>query len=129
MSEGIGAFGPVVFTTSLEFVRTFERLAEDRRARYATHDVLSLEQKLQFLGLELARVDLTMEFHHVFCRPQEELERLRGVLASHQAHPVVIGGTNLGQFVLEDIRSTWDQVSNRGHLLHAGAECALREYR
>ena len=129
MSDGIGAFGPVVFQTSMKFIRTFQRLREERRAIYATHDVLSMEQKLQFLSLELARVDLDMEFHHVFCVPQDELYRLRDVLESHAAHPVVIGGTNLGWFVLEAIRATWEKVSNKGYLLLAGAECSLLEYR
>jgi hypothetical protein len=129
MADGIGAYGPVVFQTSLKFIRTFQRLREERRAIYATHDVLSLEQKLQFLSLELARVDLEMEFHHVFCVPQDELARLRGVLESHESHPVVIGGVNLGDYVLESIRATWEKVSNKGYLLLAGAECSLREYR
>lgn len=130
MSEGgIGAFGPVVFRSSADLIRTFTQLQESRRARYATHDVLSLEQKLQFLGLGLATVSLSMEFHIAFCRPQDELRALQGVLEGHTAYPVVIGGTNLGKFVLEDFRDTWNHVSNKGELLHAEAECALKEYR
>jgi len=128
MSE-IGAFGPVIFVASQQHVRTFERLSEDRRARYATHDLLSLEQKLQYLGLDLARVDFTMSFHGTFCQPEKDLSTLQEVLESHQAHPLVIGSKNFGEFVLETIRGTWNHTSNKGVCLHATADVSLREYR
>ncbi len=124
----LGTFGPVVFETSATLVRNFDGLRERRRARYATHDVLNLEQLLQYLGLDLARVELTMRFHQAFCVPQEELDRLRGVLAEHTAYSLVIGGHNLGEFVLEAVVSTWRQVSAHGQLLTAEAQVRLKEY-
>lgn len=129
MASNLGGFGPVVFQTSASLVRNFQQLRETRRARYATHDVLNLEQKLQFVTLELIQVEFSMRFHHAFCVPQEELESLRGVLAEHSAHQLVVGGTALGEFVAEEITGTWDHVSAAGQLLHATAEVRLREYR
>ena len=125
----IGAFGPVVFQVSSELVRNFDRLSEDRRARYATHDLLSLEQRLQYLGLDLARVDFAMSFHAAFCQPNKELDALQGVLESHEAQALVIGPKNFGEFVLETIRGTWNHTSNKGVCLHATADVSLREYR
>jgi len=124
----LGAFGPVVFETSVVMVRTFESLREDRCARYATHDVLNLEQKLQFLGLKLVRVELLMRFHQRFCSPQDELDTLRRALAEHLAYPLVIGGKNLGDFVLEEVGTTWRHLTDKGYLLHASAQVSLREY-
>jgi len=125
----IGAFGPVAFETSAELVRNFEGLRETRRARYAAHDVLNLEQKLQFVTLELIALEFTMRFHQAFCVPQDELDSLRGVLAAHIAYPLVVGGCNLGDFVAEELIGAWNHVSAAGQLLHASAEVRLREYR
>lgn len=125
----IGSLGPVVFQTSQSYVRNFQELEERRRARYATHDVLNLEQKLQFLGLDLAEVSLQMHFHHRFCRPRQELETLAGLLAGHAAHSLVIGGRPLGEFVVEEIGSVWRHLSARGELLFARVDVRLKEYR
>lgn len=124
----IGAYGPVAFETSASFIRNFEQLREERRARYATHDVLNLEQLLQFLGIDLANIELSMSFHHAFCVPQEELDALRAVLEEHKAHVLVVGGFNLGEFVLEDLNNVWTHVSALGQLLHATVTVRLKEY-
>jgi phage protein U len=131
MAKGdqIGAYGPICFETSMAHIRTFEELREENRARYATHDVLNLEQKLQFLGLELIKVGLTMKFHQAFCVPQDELTRLRQVVRDHKAHTLMIGGLNLGEFVLEELTGTWTRVANDGVLLFASADVRLKEYR
>ncbi len=125
----IGSLGPVVFETSQELVRNFQELEERRHARYATHDVLGLEQKLQFLGLDLTEVNLQMRFHHRFCRPRRELERLQGLLAGHEAHWLVIDGRPLGVFVLEEVKAVWRHLTDLGELLFVQADVCLREYR
>jgi len=125
----IGSLGPVVFQTSRSYVRNFQQLQERRRARYATHDVLNLEQKLQFLGLELAEVSLEMHFHHRFCRPRAELATLAGLIEAHRPHTLVVGGRPLGSFVVEELETLWRQVSARGELLSARARVRLKEYR
>jgi phage protein U len=124
-----GAFGPVAFETSAKFIRTFKELHERRQARYATHDVLDLNQLLQFVGVDLAEIEFTMEFHHAFCVPQDELEKLRNVLKEHKVHVLIIGGHNLGEMVLEEIKADWNHVSGQGQILHAGAQVRLKEYR
>ncbi|MCB2186936.1 MAG: phage tail protein [Deltaproteobacteria bacterium] len=124
----IGAFGPVVFEASQKLIRTFERLVEARRARYAIHEVLDLKHKLQYLGLDPIEIDLDLAFHHRFCVPQEELDTLRQVLADHQAHQMVIGGMDLGMYALEDMRVTWRHLTNDGYLLHAKVDVHLLEY-
>jgi phage protein U len=124
----IGAFGPVAFETSHKLVRNFDRLQETRRARYAQHDVLSLDSKLQWLGTGLAEGTLPMKFHSSFSDPTAEREKLKAMLEEHVAHPLVIGGVNLGNFVIEEMGATWDFVTNKGVLLHLTVECKLKEY-
>ena len=127
-SGQIGAFGPVVFETSSKYIRNFERLMEERTARYAEHPVLNLDSKLQFVGIGLTTVSLTMKFHAALSDPKAEREALNGVLTEHQAHPVVIGGVNFGEFVLERIGAGWEHVSNKGELIYLACEIELREY-
>lgn len=125
----IGCFGPIVFETSLETVRTPKKWQERRRANYATHNVLSLEQKLQFVTVELARMEIDMIFHRAFCVPDDELEALRGVLDGHEAHDLVIGTKAFGLFVLEELTNTVEHANNKGQTLVAEAKVKLREYR
>lgn len=129
MSE-IGGYGPVVFSVSYEHVLTFERLAEKRRARFATHDVLANEQRLQFLGLDLPEVVLEMSFHQSFCIPQDEANALRALLSKKeaQAYPLVIGGFNFGEMVLEELDIDWETTSNKGQPLVIKAHAKLRKY-
>lgn len=124
----IGCLGPVVFQTSESYVRNFQSLDDTRRARFATHNVLNNEQKLQYLGLELATSNLEMNFHHRFCLPAAELLLLRGMLELHMPQVLVIGGVPFGQFVLIEVKSTWKQVTNKGELLTAKASVSLKEY-
>ena len=124
----LGAYGPVVFTTSAQLIRNFEDLKVERRARYATHDVLNLDQLLQFLGHDLGRIEFSMHFHQAFCVPQEELDALARINADHTAYPLVIGGRVLGDYVLEELRDQWSHVSARGQILAARAEVRLKEY-
>jgi hypothetical protein len=70
-----------------------------------------------------------MEFHQLFCNPRRERQALFKVMASAIAHPLLIGGANLGNYVLESVRATWNHVTAEGYLLHTGVECTLREYR
>ena len=125
----IGSLGNIVFETSDALIRNFQELEDRRHARYATHDVLKLEQKLQFLGLDLAEINLQMKFHHRFCQPRAEIDALKALLASHEAKLLQIGGSPLGSFVIEEIRSIWRQVTDKGELLTARADVRLREYK
>ena len=125
----IGCFGPIVFETSLSTVRTPAKWQERRRANYATHNVLSLEQKLQFVTVELAQMEIDMIFHRAFCTPDEELEALRGVLDGHEAHDLIIGTKAFGEFVLEELTNTVEHTNNKGQTLYAETKARLREYR
>jgi hypothetical protein len=124
-----GKFGPVAFETSSKIIRTFEHLNEMRRARFATHDVLDLNQLLQFVGLDLTEIDFTMHFHHAFSVPADELQRLRDVLKAHEVHILMIGSINLGEFVLEEIKNVWKSVSGQGQILEATADVRVKEYK
>lgn len=125
----IGTLGTVVFETSDALVRNFQELEDRRHSRYATHDVLKLEQKLQFLGLSLAEISLQMNFHHRFCEPEEELSALRKLLSGYIRSILMIGNTYFGIFVVEEVRSVWRQVTNEGKLLTASANVRLKEYK
>ena len=124
----IGAFGPVAFEVSTDYVRNFDGLTEEQRARYAQHDVVDQDSKLQWLGRDLTAINLPMRFHSSFSDPESERARLNEMLASHIAYPLVIGGKNLGEYVIEEIMGTWDHVSNTGKILHLTVEVRLKEY-
>jgi phage protein U len=124
----VGAFGPVAFEVSNKYVRTFDQLQETRRARYAKHDVLSLDSKLQWLGTDLTEAVLPMKFHASYSDPGAERAKLAKMLVEHVAYPLVIGGVNLGEFVIEELGAIWNFVSNKGVLLHVTIEARLKEY-
>ena len=53
---------------SSNYIRTFDGLNEDIPARYAKHDVLDLDSKLQWLGMDLSLVKAAHEVPHQFQR-------------------------------------------------------------
>ncbi|MCB2187690.1 MAG: phage tail protein [Deltaproteobacteria bacterium] len=125
----LGSYGPVVFETSDARILTFADFRDRRRARYATHDVINQEQLLQFLTVELAVVRFEMTLHHRFCDPAAEFQRLLDLLEEHTAHQLVIGGSPLGEFVLEEIHHDWRVVAANGVLMHTKGDVDLRQYR
>lgn len=128
--NNIGSFGPVGFQVSRETVHTLHELSRKRSARYAEHAVLHTAPKLQFMGMGLWEVSFRIRLAAAFCNdPATRITTLEEVQASGKAHTLVIGGRNLGPFVLADIDVTERTHGPKGMLMAADIAVTIKEYR
>ncbi|MCL1861781.1 MAG: phage tail protein [Proteobacteria bacterium] len=98
-------------------------------ANYAEHAMIAGKPRLQFTGLALDEIAITLAFHHLFCDPEVEFAKLKEALANHQAMALVLGnGDYKGWFVLADVNSTAQQTDATGTITALEASISLREY-
>lgn len=125
----LGGLGDVVFEVTDANIITFKSLQQNKRGRYSTLNVANYEQLLQYQGKELRRVSFKMPFHHRFCNPMEEIQTLHTMVDEHKAHPLIVGGWVLGEFVVEEIDDSWNVVADNGVVMSAEINVGLREYK
>lgn len=98
-------------------------------ADYAEHAMIAGKPRLQYVGLALDEISITLAFHHLYCDPEVELARLKEALANHQAMALVLGnGDYKGWFVLTDVQATAQQTDTQGAIIALEARITLREY-
>ena len=125
----IGTFGRITFETSSEKVLTWRELRRKISFSYAAHDVLEKKQVLQFAGKNLKEISIPMRLDaSLGINPKNELNTLEKIALSNQAHNLIIGGVNLGKYIIEEIEEVWKHTDHQGHLLIADVYLRLKEY-
>ncbi|UZP67648.1 phage tail protein [Desulfovibrio mangrovi] len=124
----IGSFGPVAFTVSRETVHTLHDLSRKRSARFAEHAVQNAKPKLQFQGVSLWEVSFRIRLVSAFSAPAQRIAAMESVQESGKAYPLVIGGRNLGTFVLVDVDVAERTHGPKGVLMAADLSVSLKEY-
>jgi len=125
----IGSFGSVTFTASEQQVRTFSGFQRQRKARFARHEVINAKPLLEYTGDDLDSVSLEMRFDiGLGINPRDEIDALGLIKTGAQAHPLVIGGVVLADYVITDMTEEWRRIDGRGNLILALVTVQLLEY-
>ena len=130
----IGNFGNVDFEVSARRVRTFDQFKRSSKARFARHDLMESKPRLQHVGADLDEISFEIRLDIALgINPEEELNKLRAILASGEDQPLMVGtqGGGLkkaGRFVLESAEETWSKVDNKGHIITATVNLKLVEF-
>lgn len=126
----IATFGPVVFETSADVIRTFDGLSRSGSARWAAHEVIGQAPITEYLGPELEEISLNIRLDVSFgINPIDEINLLRYLRATGEANTLVIGGQGMGQYVAISVQEEWTRVDRWGRLLIAAVALKLKEYR
>ena len=118
-----GKFGEVVF----QLLKTPEVLNRSSRAKFARISLFAEKEKLHFTGLEPEIVELSIRFHHSFCNPAEEVEKLREYLQEGKSYLLIVGDYVKGKFVIEELREQSGRTDKRGNPLQILVDLSLRE--
>lgn len=127
----IGVWGDVVFTVSLETVKTFDNLKRTESARWAKHDIHGQKQKSEIIGLEAGSISFTMKFsafHGV--NPRVEMNKFLWQVRRGEAHTLIVGTNRIGvnKWYIPTVDETWNYVDNRGNILTADLNVKMEEY-
>ena len=124
----IGTLGDAVFQASTDKVYTFQGLGRSAPGRYQQHDVVGQKPVLEFIGPGLEQISFDMRFDvGLGINPIAEIDKLRAARDAATIMPLTIGGSFLGDWIIEDVKDSWDRVDNRGTLLVASVSVSLKE--
>lgn len=104
-------------------------LTETVSYNYAQHERIDNKPLLQFMGKNLQEESIKLNFHTLFCSPEDEIKKLKD--AADKAEPLKFvkgNGGYVGVFVIEEIGSTTEQTSNDGFLVSIQIDIRLKEY-
>ena len=127
----IGSFENLVFSVSENTVRTFDRIAWNTSAKYATHDRHIKRDVQEFLGPEPGNISFTMAFS-VFhgTNPLAEVMRLNEMVENGITGRLVLGGRVYGEYkwVIASVSSELKRYDSHGNCWAATAKVSMKEY-
>lgn len=126
---GVGSFGPVVFSVSADVLYLLDGVSRSTKARVEEHQVVGAKPRLEFIAPELDEVSFNIFLHAGHgVNPREEINRLRFMCVEGRAQRLILGGSNLGPYLLLDVTENWLRGGPGGVILVASASVTLKEY-
>ena len=125
----IGTFGPITFEVSATKTRTFTEFSRQTTAKFEEHAIIGMKPKLEFVapGLDEISFQVIFSAYHGL-NPLKETGQLREITQQGDAHPLIIGGKTLGNFVIESPSEAWRHIDNRGNVLQIAVNVSMKEY-
>lgn len=124
----VGGFGPVVFEVSDQRILTWSSLSRTKRAKFGTHNVMNSKQRLEFQGVDLQDVSMTIRLNSEFTHPEAEIKKMLDMVEEGKAHTLLLGSKVIGKFVLQRMRETRKYTDGAGNILTAEISLKLKEY-
>lgn len=129
MATSLGSLGELPFVCSAKKVRTFSELNRELSVRWAKHDLIWRKPLLEYMGEDLNSVSLKMRFDvSLGIAPKDGLDRLKRMMANKLYKTLIIGGENLGRYVIESISEERRYHAGDGLCLVAEATVNLTEW-
>lgn len=112
-----------------ELITYFNGLNERVSYNYAQHDRIENKPVLQLIGKNLQEENIKLNFHRMFCVPEDEIKKIKDVADKGLPLKFIKGnGEYIGVFVIEEIGQTVEQSSAEGDLLSIEVDIRLKEY-
>ncbi len=127
----IGSLGEVVFEVSESAIRTFDEYKRSGTGRWTAHEVIGQKPVLEFLGPDLEQISFTIRLDVALgLNPGQELAALRALRDGGRAVTLMLAGypVTTNQWVVESLNESVTAMDNRGNILTASVEVALKEY-
>lgn len=104
-------------------------MSDSEKWNYSKQSVLENKPVLQYTGKELIEINLRLAFHHSFCNPAEKLKELKDAANSNEVLTLLWGnGDVAGDFVIEEISRTFEQMDNIGNIMAIAVDVKLVEW-
>lgn len=111
----LGALGPVVFTVSDTYIKTFQDLELKQSSKFVDHEVNCHKPISERTGENLDELRFTMQLttHYNFS-PLIDLAVLQGIKDYGESQRLIVGFKNFGKFTLRELSSNWLHISGKG---------------
>ena len=125
----IGMYAGVSFTVSEGQVQTFTEMSRETSARWSAHEVIGVKPKQEFQGPDLSNVSFTMRLAAwKGVSPLQLAEQLREFCSNGEYDNLILGGRNMGKYLIESVGESYGVVTGRGEILSADVDVSLKEY-
>lgn len=125
----LGSLGELPFICSMDKVHTFSELSRGLSVRWAKHNLIGRKPVLEFIGGDLNSVSLKMRFDvSLGIAPKDGLARLKRMMEDKLYKTLIIGGENLGRYVIDSISEERRYHAGDGLCLVAEATVNLTEW-
>lgn len=125
----IGSFGPVVFAVSSQRLYLISSFNRKTSARVEEHQVTGGKPRAEFIAPALDDISFDIFLYSGYgVDPLMETGRLRTICTQGQIHRLVIGGNNLGRFLLTEVAEEWQKSRGNGRVILAKVKTKFKEY-
>lgn len=124
----VGNLGRMLFQASSGKIVTYQRANRTKSARFAEHDILDAQGRLQWTGQKLASMSMSIKLDASWCEVQDEIDKLEDMLDKHRPVYLVLGTRNLGKVVIESYRETIKRTDGQGKPILVNINLRLKEY-
>ncbi len=93
------------------------------------HQVTGGKPRTEFIAPTLTDISFSitlMAGHGV--NPMAEVEKLRGLCERGEAHRLMIGGRNLGKYLVTEVADDWEKTLGDGRVTVARVKVSFKEY-
>lgn len=125
----VGTFGHISFTVSDHRLYLIDGISRKSGAKIEEHQVTGGKPRAEFIAPSLVEVGFSitlMAGHGV--NPVAEAEKLRLICENGEVYRLMIGGRNLGKFLLTEVADDWDKGLGDGRITVAKVKVSFKEY-
>lgn len=116
-------WGDIVFE-----VLSYREHKEENQYIYARHETILPPSSLQWMGRELKKINMTLRWHNQWCEPEERYNAFMELAQKGEAQKLIIATKVIGDYVVERINSTIQQIDAWGRPVVIDAEVEFTEY-
>lgn len=116
-------WGDIVFE-----LLSYREHKEENSFIYAHHETIFPPSSLQWMGKELRKLTMTLRWHNQWCNPEEKYQEFREEAEKGEAKKLIIATKVVGDFVVEKINATVEQVDVWGRPVIIDVEVEFSEY-
>lgn len=116
-------WGDIVFE-----VLSYREHKEETSYIYARHETIYPPSSLQWMGKELRKLSMGIRWHAQWCDPADRYRALQDKASEGVAQKLIVANKIIGDFVVEKINSTVQQLDAWGKPVMIDAELEFTEY-
>lgn len=116
-------WGDIVFE-----LLSYREHREENSYIYARHDTILPPGSLQWMGRDLRKLHMALRWHNHWCDPDERYREFKEEAEKGEAKKLIIATRVIGDFVVEKINATVEQVDAWGRPVIIDVEAEFTEY-
>lgn len=125
----VGTFGNIAFSVSASRQYLIDGFSRKSGAKTEEHQVTGGKPRLEFIAPTLTDISFTITLlagHGV--NPLAEIEKLVAIMENGEVHRLMMGGRNLGKFLLTEVGDDWEKTLGDGRVTLLRGKVSFKEY-